>query len=178
MPPPPLVLALILALARLPLQRARRPWCLNCTLLPPPLSPPLPLPPPLPCSGIPRDVPLAVQQWQGLIAVNYAARAAGVKRHMRVPEALRACPGLRLVHVETLGEEGAAVDPASPNKATQKASLRRYRDASKAVMDIINRMVRAGLGGRRRLTTLRSSLCVLWAPCLLAPPLRFSSGPS
>ncbi|KAJ2451939.1 N-acetyltransferase eso1 [Coemansia sp. RSA 2424] len=30
--------------------------------------------------GIGPDVPLAVQQWQGLIAVNYAARARGVKR--------------------------------------------------------------------------------------------------
>lgn len=27
--------------------------------------------------NIPADVPCAVQQWNGLIAVNYAARAAG-----------------------------------------------------------------------------------------------------
>ncbi|KAJ7552061.1 hypothetical protein O6H91_06G040100 [Diphasiastrum complanatum] len=39
--------------------------------------------------GIPREVPLAVQQWEGLIAVNYPARAAGVVRHDRVSEALR-----------------------------------------------------------------------------------------
>lgn len=32
--------------------------------------------------NIPRDVPCAVQQWEGLIAVNYAARAAGITRHM------------------------------------------------------------------------------------------------
>jgi nucleotidyltransferase/DNA polymerase involved in DNA repair len=30
--------------------------------------------------GIPYDTPAAVQQWQSLIAVNYAARAAGIKR--------------------------------------------------------------------------------------------------
>lgn len=30
--------------------------------------------------GIPLSVPLAVQQWEGLVAVNYAARAKGVKR--------------------------------------------------------------------------------------------------
>jgi DNA polymerase eta len=31
--------------------------------------------------GIPQEsVPLAVQQWQGLIAVNYAARKQGVTR--------------------------------------------------------------------------------------------------
>ena len=29
--------------------------------------------------NIPREVPLAVQQWQGIIAVNYPARAAGIK---------------------------------------------------------------------------------------------------
>lgn len=37
--------------------------------------------------GIPPEVPLAVQQWQGIIAVNYPARAAGVKRHLNVTEA-------------------------------------------------------------------------------------------
>jgi nucleotidyltransferase/DNA polymerase involved in DNA repair len=39
--------------------------------------------------GIPTEQPLAVQQWEGLIAVNYAARAAGIVRHERVSEALR-----------------------------------------------------------------------------------------
>ncbi|WIA32722.1 hypothetical protein OEZ86_005908 [Tetradesmus obliquus] len=53
--------------------------------------------------GIPRDVPCAVQQWNGLIAVNYAARAAGVTRHMRVAQAKQHCPELRLVHVQTIG---------------------------------------------------------------------------
>ena len=38
--------------------------------------------------NIPWDQPLAVQQWEGLIAVNYAARASGVVRHDRVSEAL------------------------------------------------------------------------------------------
>ena len=52
---------------------------------------------------IPRSTPLAVQQWQGLIAINYAARAAGITRHMRVDEALKKCPDLRPVHVQTLG---------------------------------------------------------------------------
>jgi hypothetical protein len=33
---------------------------------------------------IPNSQPLAVQQWDGLIAVNYAARAKGITRHMRV----------------------------------------------------------------------------------------------
>ena len=39
----------------------------------------------------------------GLIAVNYTARAF-VTRHMRAGEALKACPGLKLVHVKTIGK--------------------------------------------------------------------------
>ncbi len=52
--------------------------------------------------GIARDVPLAVQQWENVIAVNYAARAAGVTRHERVDSIKKKCPGIRLVHVATL----------------------------------------------------------------------------
>ncbi len=59
----------------------------------------------------------------GLIAVNYAARARGITRHMRVQQALAACPELVLVHVQTIGAEGtqgagggatASEPPASP----------------------------------------------------------------
>ena len=53
--------------------------------------------------GIPREVPCAVQQWQGLIAINYAARARGITRHMRVQEAKSKCPELQCVHVQTIG---------------------------------------------------------------------------
>ena len=59
--------------------------------------------------------PLAVQQWSGLIAVNYPARRAGVKRGHTAEQAKALCPQIRLVHVETLG-----ADPShsSPVKAT------------------------------------------------------------
>jgi DNA polymerase eta len=57
--------------------------------------------------NIPRDTPCAVQQWAGLIAVNYAAREKGVTRHMRVAEARAKCPDIVLVHVETIGDEGS-----------------------------------------------------------------------
>jgi nucleotidyltransferase/DNA polymerase involved in DNA repair len=40
--------------------------------------------------GIPVDEPLCVQQWSGLIAVNYAARAKGIKRHCSVDDAFLA----------------------------------------------------------------------------------------
>ncbi len=54
--------------------------------------------------GISPNVPVAVQQWEGLIAINYPARAAGITRHMRVHEAKALCPELQCVHVETIGE--------------------------------------------------------------------------
>ena len=53
--------------------------------------------------NIPRATPVAVQQWEGLIAINYPARAAGITRHMRVGEATKICPDLQAVHVQTLG---------------------------------------------------------------------------
>jgi DNA polymerase eta len=53
--------------------------------------------------NIPREVPCAVQQWQGLIAINYAARAKGITRHMRVQDAKAKCPELQCIHVQTIG---------------------------------------------------------------------------
>ncbi len=54
--------------------------------------------------SIPAEVPCAVQQWEGLIAINYAARAQGITRHMRVHEAKARCPELVCVHVQTIGK--------------------------------------------------------------------------
>jgi DNA polymerase eta len=45
-----------------------------------------------------------VQQWHGIIAVNYPARSFGVKRHNTVEEAKQLCPGITFVHVETIGD--------------------------------------------------------------------------
>lgn len=83
-----------------------------------------------------ESTPVAVQQWDGLIAVNYAARASGVKRGMRATEASQICPGLRLVHVETIGPGTTGTDP---DRRTQKACLRRYREASEEVFAIFER---------------------------------------
>lgn len=55
--------------------------------------------------GIHASTPLVVQQWRGIIAVNYAARAAGIKRHLTVDEAAKLCPGVVFVHVETIGDD-------------------------------------------------------------------------
>ncbi|KAL2623530.1 hypothetical protein R1flu_003735 [Riccia fluitans] len=87
--------------------------------------------------GIPRDVPLAVQQWEGLIAINYAARAAGITRHERVHQAIKKCPELQCVHVETIGDESGKSD--APNRGQAKVSLERYRQASASVFKIFHR---------------------------------------
>jgi nucleotidyltransferase/DNA polymerase involved in DNA repair len=57
--------------------------------------------------SIPKEQPLAVQQWDGLIAVNYAARAAGIARHERAGEALRKVGILEFVchHAATCDEK-------------------------------------------------------------------------
>jgi len=108
--------------------------------------------------NIPRECPLAVQQWDGLIAVNYQARARGILRHMRAREAKLHCPELRLVHVETIGTdrdivaavaEGTQIGSSAsmgnramqPNKNAEKACLERYRLASAEILDIIRKEV-------------------------------------
>lgn len=55
---------------------------------------------------LPFATPFPLRRRDGLIAVNYAARAKGVTRHMRVGEAKKVCPELQLVHVRTIGECG------------------------------------------------------------------------
>ena len=42
-----------------------------------------------------------VQQWNGLIAVNYPAREFGITRHESPAEALKKCPNIMLVHCAT-----------------------------------------------------------------------------
>lgn len=77
--------------------------------------------------GIPTSVPLAVQQWDGLIAVNYEARKSGVKRGDRTATAKQKCPEITLVHVETIGADDEP-DAAGirHDKGACKVSLERY----------------------------------------------------
>lgn len=83
--------------------------------------------------GIPMSSPLAVQQWDGLIAVNYEARKFGVKRGDRTDAAKQKCPQIMLVHVETISvdpmhgtgdEAGKVREP--PDKSACKVSLERW----------------------------------------------------
>jgi len=91
--------------------------------------------------NIPLDIPLCVQQWQGLIAVNYAARDKGIKRHSTVQEALEKCPELKLVHVATYahGESMPKYHTQGITYQTHKVSLDFYRKASARIMTILSK---------------------------------------
>lgn len=100
--------------------------------------------------------PVAVQQWnvsrrvclahellltrslaQGLIAVNYPARAFGITRHEPPAEAVKKCPGIQLVHVATYRHGDAEPgywDGAKPE--THKVSLDYYRRESLKILKI------------------------------------------
>ncbi|KAI0424851.1 sister chromatid cohesion protein Eso1 [Xylaria sp. FL1042] len=90
--------------------------------------------------GIGEDQPLAVQQWQGLIAVNYPARKFGIGRHCTVTEAKKLCPHLIAQHVATWkeGEEKWAYhDDAASHIGTHKVSLDPYRLQSRQILALI-----------------------------------------
>ncbi|KAI9882060.1 MAG: hypothetical protein M1823_006203 [Watsoniomyces obsoletus] len=90
--------------------------------------------------GIPEDQPLAVQQWGGLIAINYPARAFGLTRFATAVEAKKACPHIITQHVATWKEgqeKWAYYDDAAENIATHKVSLDPYRLQSRKILALI-----------------------------------------
>ncbi|KAG8934775.1 DNA-directed DNA polymerase eta rad30 [Tulasnella sp. 417] len=87
--------------------------------------------------NIDPELPLAVQQWQGLIAVNYPARKFGITRMETVTEAKKKCPELILVHVATF-KEGES-EPGyweNPDVNTHKVSLDHYRRESMKILNL------------------------------------------
>jgi DNA polymerase eta len=91
--------------------------------------------------GTPRDTPLAVQQWDSLIAINYAARPFGITRMLSAGEAKKRCPELVLQHVATFreGEGGKWTyrEDASRHIRTDKVSLDPYRAESRKILSVI-----------------------------------------
>ncbi|KAK7202593.1 sister chromatid cohesion protein Eso1 [Myxozyma melibiosi] len=87
--------------------------------------------------GLDPDVPLACQQWQGLIAINYAARKFDIKRHETVTEAKKKCPDLVLAHVATWKQGDTEYKyHEDPDVATHKVSLDQYRHESERIFRI------------------------------------------
>jgi DNA polymerase eta len=90
--------------------------------------------------GVAEDQPLAVQQWQGLIAINYPARKFGLGRHITSTEAKKLCPNIILQHVATWregDEKWAYHEDAFKHIATHKVSLDPYRSESKKIISLI-----------------------------------------
>ena len=92
--------------------------------------------------GLPEDEPLAVQQWGGLLAINYAARAFGIKRGMRVEEAKALCPALLTPHVPLVGGDGGnggggGGSADEPDRSQAKVSLERYRTESTKIFALL-----------------------------------------
>jgi DNA polymerase eta len=86
--------------------------------------------------GTPRDAPLAVSQWDSLIAVNYAARPFGITRMLSATEAREKCPDIILQHVATFreGEGGRWAYRDDNNIKTDKVSLDPYRAESRKIL--------------------------------------------
>jgi DNA polymerase eta len=92
--------------------------------------------------GLDPTKPLAVQQWQGLIAINYPARAFGLNRHVTVAEAKEKCPELICQHVATWKEGDVTWnygdgDEAFREIASRKVSLDPYRLQSRKILATI-----------------------------------------
>ncbi|TGO07848.1 hypothetical protein BTUL_0242g00130 [Botrytis tulipae] len=88
--------------------------------------------------------PLAVQQWNAIIALNYAARGFGFSCGASVEEVRRLCPNIIMQHVATWREgetswsyRSDAADPAMMKK--DKAALDPYRIESRKSINIITK---------------------------------------
>ncbi|KAJ4514322.1 N-acetyltransferase eso1 [Exophiala dermatitidis] len=94
--------------------------------------------------GVSETQPLAVQQWQGLIAINYPARAFGLNRHVTVTEAKTKCPELVVQHVATWREgddKWAYRDDAARHIHTDKVSLDPYRLESRRTLALLKEIL-------------------------------------
>ncbi|KAI8268739.1 N-acetyltransferase eso1 [Colletotrichum sp. SAR11_239] len=94
--------------------------------------------------GLPPSKPLAVRQWNAIIALNYAAKERGVKRIMSADEARRICPDIVLQHVPTWREgddRWRYRDDVLDHLKTDKASLDPYRGVSRKTMHLVRKLL-------------------------------------
>ena len=83
---------------------------------------------------------MCMQQWQGLIAINYPARKFGMNRHITITEAKKLCPNLIMQHVATWkegDEKWAYHKDAFAQIANHKVSLDPYRLESRRILACI-----------------------------------------
>ncbi|KAL5343504.1 hypothetical protein BJX70DRAFT_170938 [Aspergillus crustosus] len=91
--------------------------------------------------GAPRETPLAVQQWDSLIAINYPARDFGITRMISAKDARAKCADIVLQHVATFreGEGGnwAYREDSWKSIGTDKVCLDPYRIESRKILKVI-----------------------------------------
>ncbi|KAK7200195.1 DNA polymerase eta [Novymonas esmeraldas] len=86
-----------------------------------------------------RVTPYALLQWGSFIAVNYPARARGVRRFRLSPDEVRRdMPDVQMSHIATyaMGESEYGY-PSAPRINTHKVSLEPYRRASRQIFAIL-----------------------------------------
>ncbi|WOO83821.1 N-acetyltransferase eso1 [Vanrija pseudolonga] len=95
--------------------------------------------------GLPDHIPLIAIQWDSIIAVNYPARAYGIKRGFSgnnpIGEAKKACPHLVVQHVATFRQgdtEAGYWDDV--DRRTHKVSLDPYRRESLKILAVFREM--------------------------------------
>lgn len=97
--------------------------------------------------GLSPDQPLGVQQFKHVIAINYPARAAGLKKVVTAEEAKRRCPSIVLQHVPTWREGDTTWryrDDALEHMDIDKSSLDYYRLQSKKAMAMLKETLPGG----------------------------------
>lgn len=89
--------------------------------------------------GLSKRDPVVCRQWNGLIAISYAARQFGISRHETAMGAREKCKDIVFAHVATF-KKG---DPEwkyhdAPRKATHKVSLDPYRRESRKIFSVFS----------------------------------------
>lgn len=87
---------------------------------------------------------MGIQQWQGLIAINYPARNFGLSRHITITEAKKLCPNLIMQHVATWkegDEKWAYHEHAFEGIHSHKVSLDPYRLESRKILATIKELL-------------------------------------
>lgn len=93
-----------------------------------------------------EDQPLAVLQFKNCIALNYAAKAAGLKRGVTPEDAKRQCPNVLIQHVATWREgddKWRYRDDVKQDMETDKAALDPYRLQSRKAFELIKQILPA-----------------------------------
>lgn len=87
--------------------------------------------------GLTKKDPVVCRQWNGLIAISYAARKFGISRHENALDARKKCPSIVFAHVATFKKgETEWKYHDNPRKETHKVSLDPFRRESRKIFAV------------------------------------------